>query len=95
MLETSLEFAVVPVCALNSSSASSAARPLAGWDGGTHWDEIVDCGKGDFAGIGRTGTESGSSTVMPQGLRWRAGWLVGCAKDCFCKLKERKPEKEG
>ena len=33
MLETALEFAVVPVCALNSSSASSAARPLAGWDG--------------------------------------------------------------
>lgn len=34
VLETSLEFAVVLVCALNLSSASSAARPLAGRDGG-------------------------------------------------------------
>lgn len=78
VLETPLEFALVPVCALDSSGASSAARPpLAGLaDGGTRWDEI-----GDFVGIGRTGAGSCVSTGMPSAVR--AGWLVGCAKDCF------------
>lgn len=78
VLETSLEFAVVLVCALNLSSASSAARRLGRWDAGRAGP---GCWKRDFVGVGQSGAESRRGALgagvesrvaggMRQGLLW-------------------------